>query len=109
MLSAYAGHLSLSRALLSRGADTERLNDQGQSIIAGAVFKGHYDVVKLLVEHSADPRAGKPNAIESTWMFAKDEAGEGEMSKRELLELLGAKEEDKERMEREGVRIGPPI
>ncbi|KAI3614928.1 ankyrin [Moniliophthora roreri] len=109
MLSTYAGHLPLSRALLSRGADPDRLNDQGQSIIAGAIFKSHYDLVKLLAEHKADPRAGKPNAIESAWMFAKDDVKDGEMSKSELLELLGAREEDKERMEREGVRIGPPV
>jgi len=115
MLSTYAGHLELSRGLLSRGADTERLNDAGQSMLAGAVFKGHHAIVRLLLEHGANPRHGKPNAIESVWMFVKDEQGSGEgedrkMSRQELLDLMGAKEEDKERMEREGVRVmmGPP-
>ncbi|KAF5368017.1 hypothetical protein D9758_004379 [Tetrapyrgos nigripes] len=113
MLSSYAGHLDLSRELLSRGADTERLNNAGQSILAGTVFKGHHALVRLLVEHGANPRHGKPNAIESVWMFVNDEQGSGEgedrkMGRRELLDLMGAKEEDKERMEREGVRLGPP-
>ncbi|THU96800.1 ankyrin [Dendrothele bispora CBS 962.96] len=115
MLSTYAGHLDLSRGLLTRGADPERLNDAGQSIVAGAVFKGHHALVRLLIEHGANPRHGKPNAIESVWMFVKDEEGSGEgddrtMGRQELLDLMGAKEEDKERMEREGVRVmmAPP-
>ncbi|KAG7098410.1 hypothetical protein E1B28_000367 [Marasmius oreades] len=109
MISVYAGHLPLARDLLAHGADPNRLNDQGQSIISGAVFKGHHDLVKLLFDHKADVRLGKPNAIEAVYMFAKDQGRDGKMSKDELLTLLGAKEEDKERLEREGVRVGPPI
>ena len=50
MLAAYAGHSSLTRALLQRGADPNRLNDLGQSIIAGATFKGYTEVVEALFE-----------------------------------------------------------
>ncbi|KAF9259462.1 hypothetical protein L218DRAFT_981538 [Marasmius fiardii PR-910] len=109
MLSVYAGHISLARDLLAKGADPNRLNDQGQSIIAGAVFKGHHDIVKLLVDNKADVRLGKPNAIESVWMFAKEQGGDGKMSRDELLALMDAKEEDKERLEREGVELDRPL
>ncbi|KAJ8092077.1 hypothetical protein PM082_024317 [Marasmius tenuissimus] len=109
MLAAYAGHYGLSKSLLSHGADPDRLNDQGQSIVAGAIFKEHHDIVKLLVDSKANVRLGKPNGIESVHMFGKDNPGEGKMSKEELLKLMGAKEEDKERLEREGVRVGPPV
>ena len=85
MLAAYAGHLPLTQSLLSRGADPNSLNDSGQSIVAGATFKGHDDIVRLLMEHKADPRAGKPSAIEVAGMFGK----------KELLEqVLGGTEAD---------------
>ncbi|KAF7760679.1 hypothetical protein Agabi119p4_10088 [Agaricus bisporus var. burnettii] len=44
MLAAYAGHLDLTKALLDKGADPNRENDLGQSIMAGAVFKTHNEV-----------------------------------------------------------------
>lgn len=92
-------------------------------MLAGVIFKRSSskeeggvrdEVVRLLLENGADPRVGKPNAVECTWMFVKEEkvdkkgsVGEG-MGRDELLRLFGATEEDKERLEREGVRVGPP-
>jgi len=84
MLAAYAGHLSLTRSLVSLGADPNRLNDLGQSMIAGAVFKGHVHVVHALLEAGADPRSGRPNAIQTAHMFGRED----------LKTVLGAKEED---------------
>lgn len=84
MLSAYAGHTSLTSALLQKHADPNRLNDMGQSIVAGAVFKGYVDIVKDLIAHGADPRLGKPTAIETAAMFGRQD----------LMEMLGAKEGD---------------
>lgn len=84
MLAAYAGHASLARALLTRNADPNRLNDRGQSIVAGAVFKAHTEIVCDLVAAGADPRLGKPTAIETAHMFGR----------KDLLEVLGAKEGD---------------
>lgn len=84
MLAAYAGHAETTKALLQRGADSNRLNDLGQSMIAGAVFKGHDEVVKALAASGADPRLGTPNAIQAAHMFRR----EG------LMEVLGAKEGD---------------
>ena len=84
MLASYAGHTSLANALLTRNADPNRLNDRGQSIVAGAVFKAHVEIVRDLVAAGADPRLGKPSAIETAHMFGR----------RDLLQVLGAKEGD---------------
>lgn len=82
-----AGHASLTESLLTRGADPNRLNDMGQSVLAGAVFKGYDDVVRALVASrfsNADPRLGKPTAIEAAHMFGRTH----------LMEILGAREGD---------------
>ncbi|KAJ8482193.1 hypothetical protein ONZ45_g15039 [Pleurotus djamor] len=84
MLAAYSGHTDLAKELLLRKADPNRLNDNGQSIIAGAIFKKHDDIVRLLVENGADVRLGKPNAIQTAHMFGR----------KDLLALLGAREGD---------------
>ncbi|KIK97812.1 hypothetical protein PAXRUDRAFT_824531 [Paxillus rubicundulus Ve08.2h10] len=84
MLAAYAGHAELTRGLLARNANPNRLNDLGQSIIAGAVFKAHDEVVRILAAAGANPRSGKPTAIEAAHMFGR----------RELMQVLGAKEGD---------------
>ena len=72
--------MQLTQDLLSRGADPNRLNDRGQSIVAGAVFKGYDEVVRVLVRCGADARLGKPTA-----MFGWEKA---------MLDVLGAKEGD---------------
>jgi len=81
MLAAYAGHAGLVRGLVQRGADPDRLNDLGQAPIAGAVFKREDEVVRVLIEAGADPRAGEPNAIASARMFGRTD----------LLGVLGAR------------------
>ncbi|KIK58526.1 hypothetical protein GYMLUDRAFT_45167 [Collybiopsis luxurians FD-317 M1] len=105
--------LGLARALLDLGADPNRLNDSGQSILAGAIFKrpaseGRDELVQLLLDRGADPRLGKPNGIEIVYMFVKDASEDGGLGKEGLLEKFGATEEDKKRMESEGVRIPIP-
>lgn len=84
MLSAYAGHVELTKALLSRGADPNRLNDLGQAMIAGAVFKAHDEVVRALIDAGANPRLGTPNAIQTAHMFGR----------KDLMDVLGKKEGD---------------
>ena len=71
MLAAYAGHAGLVRELGARGADVNRLNDRGQSPLAGAIFKGDPDVVAALIEHGADPAAGEPSARATAQMFGR--------------------------------------
>lgn len=39
MLAAYNGHAETVRALVARGADPGRVNDRGQTPLAGAVFR----------------------------------------------------------------------
>jgi len=48
MLAAYHGHAQLVKLLIDNGADPNRLNDRGQSPLAGAVFKMEDEVVEVL-------------------------------------------------------------
>ena len=59
--------------LLSKGADPNRVNDRGQSIIAGAVFKAHNEVVRLLKNAGADLRLGQPTAIQTATLFQRND------------------------------------
>lgn len=79
-----AGHADLTKKLLDRGGDPNLLNDLGQSMIAGAVFKGHDDVVRALAEKGADLRLGQPNAIQAAHMFKRTQ----------LMSVLGTTEGD---------------
>lgn len=77
MLAAYHGHAGLVRELARRGADVDRLNDRGQSPLAGAVFKGADDVVAALLELGADPDVGTPTARETATMFGRPDLLDG--------------------------------
>ena len=73
MLSTYHGHAPLTRLLLSHGADPSRLNDRGQSPLAGAVFKNESELVDILLDAGADVDAGRPSAWEAVELFRKTE------------------------------------
>lgn len=77
MLAAYHGHPDLVRELAVRGADVDRLNDRGQSPLAGAVFKGEAEVAAVLLGHGADPDAGRPTARETAQLFGRADLLEG--------------------------------
>ncbi|MEV0891242.1 ankyrin repeat domain-containing protein [Promicromonospora sp. NPDC050262] len=72
MLAAYHGHASLTAGLAERGADVNRLNGNNQAPLAGAVFKNEADVIRVLVEHGADPDAGTPSARATAQMFGRE-------------------------------------
>lgn len=72
MLAAYHGHADLTAGLAERGADVNRLNGKGQAPLAGAVFKNETDVIRVLIEHGADPDAGNPSARATAQMFGRE-------------------------------------
>ncbi|MDR7382005.1 ankyrin repeat domain-containing protein [Promicromonospora iranensis] len=72
MLAAYHGHAAVTAGLAERGADVNRLNGKGQAPLAGAVFKNEADVIRVLVEHGADPEAGNPSARATAQMFGRE-------------------------------------
>lgn len=72
MLAAYHEHADTVRTLLDLGADVNRLNDRGQSPLAGAVFKGEDLVVSVLVGAEADPDHGNPSARATARMFGRE-------------------------------------
>ncbi|MCW2811306.1 MAG: hypothetical protein JWP61_1764, partial [Friedmanniella sp.] len=55
------------------------VNDRGQTPLAGAVFKGYEDVVRVLVAAGADPDLGSPTARSAAAFFERPD----------LLTLLG--------------------
>jgi ankyrin repeat protein len=71
MLAAYHGHATTVALLAARGADPDRVNDRGQSPLAGAVFKDEQDVVRTLLEAGADADAGTPSARATAAMFGR--------------------------------------
>lgn len=72
MLAAYHGHADTTAMLLDMGAYADAINDRGQSPVAGAVFKGWADVVRVLVRKGcADVDAGQPSAREAAVMFRR--------------------------------------
>lgn len=73
MLASYHGHAGLVRLLLQHKADPNRLNDRGQSPLAGVVFKGEKECVKALLEGGADPELGQPSAIAACQVFKQEE------------------------------------
>lgn len=73
MLAAYHGHARAVTLLAGRGADVDRVNDRGQSPLAGAVFKDESDVVTALIDAGADPDGGSPTARETATMFGRPE------------------------------------
>ncbi|KAF4437036.1 ankyrin [Fusarium acutatum] len=72
MLAAYHGHSDLVKVLIQHGADPNRLNDRGQSPLAGAVFKKEDAVIQLL-DGGADPEYGQPSAAECITMFTQED------------------------------------
>jgi len=68
ILAAYHDQPETVRVLLERGADTERLNDRGQTALVAAVFK-QSAAVDDLVAAGADPDLGSPSARATAQFF----------------------------------------
>lgn len=88
MLAAYHGHTGLVRLLLQHHADPNRLNDRGQSPLAGVVFKNERECIEALLEGGADPELGEPSALEACAVFKQEEFEA--MFKRQVEKLRGS-------------------
>ncbi len=69
MLAAYHNHPATVTALLARGADTERINDRGQTALGAAVFRGCEPSVRALLKAGANPDGGPRSAITVATVF----------------------------------------
>jgi ankyrin repeat protein len=69
ILAAYHGHATTVRALLELGADTERVNDRGQTALGAAVFRQSGEIVESLLAAGADPYAGGRSAVDVATFF----------------------------------------
>ncbi|MBC7490385.1 MAG: ankyrin repeat domain-containing protein, partial [Glaciimonas sp.] len=54
MLAGYQGHIDGVKVLLAYKADPELRNNNGQTPIAGAAFKGDLPMIQILIEQGAD-------------------------------------------------------
>jgi uncharacterized protein len=79
MLAAYHGHAGTVAMLAGRGADVDRVNDRGQSPLAGAVFKDEPAVVRALLDAGADPDTGSPTPRETAAWFGRPGLLDGAM------------------------------
>lgn len=58
MIGAWEGNLELMRLFLSRGADINRVNDNGESALALAAWRGQSKAVQWLIDRGARINAG---------------------------------------------------
>jgi hypothetical protein len=59
MIGAWEGNLKLMKLFISRGADINRLNTNGESALALAAWRGNLEAVKWLLERGARINAGE--------------------------------------------------
>lgn len=69
ILAAYHRHAGTVAALLERGADTERVNDRGQTALGAAVFRSATEIVRDLLAAGADPAGGGRTALQIAEFF----------------------------------------
>jgi ankyrin repeat protein len=69
MLAAYHRQAETVAALLEHGADTERVNDRGQTALGAAVFRSATGIVQNLLAAGADPDGGGRTAREIAEFF----------------------------------------
>lgn len=68
MIGAWENNLDLMRLFLSRGADINRMNGNGETAILLAAWRGHLNIVKWLVDRGA--RINAPNRQWSALHYA---------------------------------------
>jgi uncharacterized protein len=73
ILAAYHDHPETVEMLLSRGADTARVNDRGQTALGAAAFRRSARSVQALLDAGADPELGPRSALEVATVFELDD------------------------------------
>jgi uncharacterized protein len=69
ILATYHRHPDTVRMLLTRGADTERVNDHGQTALAAAVFRRDRRMATSLLAAGASPATGERSALQVAEFF----------------------------------------
>jgi ankyrin repeat protein len=73
ILAAYHRQAGTVAALVEHGADTERVNDRGQTALGAAVFRSATEIVRTLLAAGADPHGGGRTAVQIAEFFELDE------------------------------------
>jgi ankyrin repeat protein len=76
ILAAYHCHPATVEMLVARQADTERVNDRGQTALAAAVFRRHHAIVATLLAAGAAPETGPRSAVQVAAFFELDDIAE---------------------------------
>lgn len=69
ILAAYHCHVDTVDVLIARGADTERVNDRGQTALAAATFRRERPIVVSLLTAGAGPATGEQSALQIAGFF----------------------------------------
>lgn len=76
LLASYYGHLEAVAFLAPRTADVDRLSSYGTALM-GAAVKGHAEIIRILLNHGADPAAAdreNNTALTFAAMFQHEDA-----------------------------------
>ncbi|SOD73608.1 hypothetical protein SAMN05892883_2892 [Jatrophihabitans sp. GAS493] len=76
ILAAYHCHLETVEMLIARGADTERVNDNGQTALGAATFRRQPEMVRALLAAGAGPQTGARSAQQIASFFELTEMAE---------------------------------
>jgi uncharacterized protein len=92
ILAAYHRRPGTVNMLLTRGADTERVNDRGQTALAAAVFRRDRRIVGSLLAAGASPCTGTRSALQVADFFGLTDMTDQLTRPAATADLAGPKE-----------------